>query len=79
MKTKVFKNVMPVFVMLLAIGLSFATNASPDQVGYYDDPSVPGIQEVITNCSLDGEVECKVDGFQVYSDPGLLQPLFLRE
>lgn len=70
---------MPVFVMLLAIGLSFATNASPDQIGYYDDPSIPGIQEVSTNCSLDGEIECKVDGFKVYSDPSLSIPLWIRE
>lgn len=76
MKTKVFKSVMPFFAMLLAMGMAFATSASTDQIGYYDDPAMPGIQEVSTNCSLKGVINCEVDGFQVYSDPSLSIPLF---
>lgn len=79
MKTKILKFVLPVFAMFLAMSMAFATNASTDQVGYYDDPGMPGVQQVSTNCSIEGELNCKVDGFKVYSDPSLSIPLWIRE
>ena len=70
MKTKVFKSVLPVLVMILAFGLSFAVNENRVvQVGYFDDPLVPGIQEEMTFCHINNQDElCKsVNGFQLYN------------
>lgn len=70
MKTKVFKTVLPFLVMILAIGLSFAVEANKVvQIGYFDDPLVPGIQEEMTYCHINNQDElCKsVNGFQLYN------------
>ena len=79
MKTKVLKTVLPVFTMLFAIGLAFATNSRVNQKGYYDDPAQPGIQEITTFCVIEGEENCMFDGFQVYANSGLSIPLYERD
>lgn len=72
MKTKFFKSVLPALAILLAISLSFATtaNTAMNQVGYYDDPFIPGIQEVPggVDCPTFGEITCKYNGQDVYAD-----------
>ncbi|WP_166962497.1 DUF6520 family protein [Yeosuana marina] len=82
MKSKVFKIMLPAFAILLAISLSFATEATnSSQTGYYDDPFIPGIQEVPggVDCPTTGEVTCKYNGHDVYADRAMTQPLWERE
>ncbi|MGJ5641509.1 hypothetical protein I3217_05195 [Formosa sp. S-31] len=69
---------MPIFVMVLAVGLAFATESNTvNTTGYYDDPSIPGIQQVPggTDCPMEGVIPCEYNGFQVYADQNLLNPL----
>ncbi|WP_339917141.1 DUF6520 family protein [Yeosuana marina] len=82
MKSKVFKIMLPAFAILLAISLSFATEATnSSQIGYYNDPSIPGIQQVLggVDCPDHGEVSCEFNGFQVYADQALTIKLYERE
>ncbi|MCQ0112062.1 hypothetical protein SAMN04487906_0832 [Zhouia amylolytica] len=77
MKTKVFKTALPAFAFLVAIGIAFAADAnSSSQIGYYDDPFIPGIQQVQTQCSpmATGEL-CTHNGYQLYDEPSLENPL----
>lgn len=77
MKTKVFKSVMPVFVMLMAIGMSFATNTVREaQTAYYQDP-VLGVQSVIIGdeCRDQNGIDCKFNGNQLYAEIALSTPL----
>jgi hypothetical protein len=74
MKTKVFKFILPAFAMLLAIGLSFATETNRSaQTGYYDDPFVPGVQSIITDCEKQPTgIHCATEeGYLLYDTPAL--------
>ncbi len=64
---------MPFIVMVLAIGLSFAMDANKVvQMGYYDDPAIPGVQSTTTNCVRNGNGNlCKVGIFQLFDTPAL--------
>ncbi|MHA7944924.1 DUF6520 family protein [Formosa sp. 3Alg 14/1] len=78
MKTKFLKSVLPVFAMVLAAGLAFANDSNAlNTTGYFDDPSIPGVQQVPggTDCQMSGVIPCEYDGFQVYADEDLLNPL----
>lgn len=74
MKTKIFKIMLPALAMVLAIGLSFATEANrTTQTGYYDDPFVPGVQSIITDCEKQPVgIHCATEeGFLLYDTPAL--------
>ena len=74
MKTKIFKIMLPALAMVLAIGLSFATEANRSaQTGYYDDPFVPGVQSIITDCEKrpDGVLCITEEGYQLFDTPAL--------
>ncbi len=77
MKTNVFKFALPALAMLLAIGLSFATEANRTApIGYYDDPFIPGIQQVSTACTPNANGNlCTHNGYQLYDEPALVTPL----
>lgn len=68
MKSKILKFVLPAFAILLAVSLSFATvNNAPSQTGYYDDPFIPGVQSIATNCSKTATgALCREGIYQVY-------------
>ncbi|WP_163514126.1 DUF6520 family protein [Gelidibacter japonicus] len=74
MKTKVLKSVLPIIAIVFAMGLAFATEAkSTSQTGYYDDPFIPGVQSVTTDCVKHpfGDL-CKTqEGYQLYATPEL--------
>ncbi|MBU3026068.1 DUF6520 family protein, partial [Zobellia galactanivorans] len=66
---------------LMAVGLSFAFEAnSIAQSGYYNNPLMPGIQQVPggVDCPETGKKACTYDGYQVYADQALSIPLFER-
>ncbi|WP_417445284.1 DUF6520 family protein [Joostella sp.] len=74
MKTNFLKSVLPVFTMVMAVGLAVANNYTNDNdPDYYDDPLEPGIQiiEEGVACPTSGENPCLYKGFQVYDDMGL--------
>ncbi|MFD0991142.1 DUF6520 family protein [Mariniflexile jejuense] len=74
MKTKVFKFMLPALAMVLAIGLSFATEAKRSaQTGYYDDPFIPGVQSIITDCEKQpsGDLCQTEEGYQLFDTPAL--------
>lgn len=74
MKSKFFKIVLPAFAILLAISLSFATEATnSSQTGFYDDPFIPGVQSTITDCQKQPTGDfCKTpDGYQLYDTADL--------
>ena len=75
MKSKV---ILPVFTFILAIGLSFASQANrATQIGYWFNPFIPGIESGVVSCSENGsQVPCLHNGFQVYSDVILTRPLY---
>ncbi len=81
MKSKVLKFVLPVFAILLAISISFASSEASldDSTDYYNHPIlgatlVPGG----TNCPTQGTIKCKYNGFDVFDDQALSIPLFER-
>lgn len=73
MKSKVLKIMLPAFAILLAISLSFASESfSSSQIGFYDDPFEPGIQQVTTSCVKNGTgILCKEGIYQLYDTPQL--------
>lgn len=77
MKTRIFKTILPAFAILLAISLSFAAEANrTTQIGYYDDPLIPGIQQVTTSCDPNATGSlCDYEGFQLYDEMALETPL----
>ncbi len=81
MKSKVLKMMLPAFAILLAISLSFASESlTMSQNGFYDDPFVPGIQHVTTNCIKNGTGNlCKEGIYQLYDTPALNAGDELRE
>jgi hypothetical protein len=82
MKSKILKFVLPAFAILLAVSLSFATvNNAPSQTGYYDDPFIPGIQQVPggTECPTIGDEYCMYDDHQVYGNQALTIELFEKQ
>lgn len=74
MKTKMFKTVLPAFAIILAVGLSFATEAtsSTSQIAYYNHP-VLGLQSTMVGdeCDADGKIACEFNGYQLYAEPSL--------
>lgn len=77
MKTKVFKSVMPVFAMLLAMGMAFATDTDREvRTGYYQDPFL-GVQSITIGdeCKVQSGVDCKFNGHQLYAEMTLSNPL----
>lgn len=82
MKTKVLKGLLPALVMVLAIGLSFATVSSEmNQQGYYWDPDDEEVKEVPggVDCLTTGEILCTYDDQQVFADEELEDELYIRE
>ncbi|MFG6686747.1 DUF6520 family protein [Mariniflexile sp. HNIBRBA6329] len=76
MKTKVFKFVLPVFAILMAISLSFAVEANKtNQTGYYDHPTF-GATPVTVDCDAPSGPQCLFGQYPVYEDEGLLIPLY---
>ena len=71
MKTKFLKLVLPAFVIMMAIGLAFATESETlSQDGYYNHPSL-GWQSVIVEdgCGVSGAIPCTFNGNQLYAQP----------
>ncbi|WP_418603551.1 DUF6520 family protein [Hwangdonia sp.] len=73
MKSKFLKFVLPALAILLAVSLSFATiDNTPSQTGYYDDPLIPGVQSISTDCEKDAStIKCTYQGFQLYDTDDL--------
>ncbi|MCR8668237.1 DUF6520 family protein [Aestuariibaculum sp. M13] len=73
MKNSFLKIVLPALAIMLAVGLSFATETiNSSTTGYYDDPAIPGVQEIQTDCTMQAGEDCLVDEtFQVYATPAL--------
>ncbi len=79
MKTKVFKFVLPVFALFLAVSFAFAAEESNTaQTGYYNHP-ILGVQSIMTDCPRDGVDPCKFGAFPVYADQSLTIPLKKRQ
>lgn len=73
MKITFFKTVLPAFAMLLAISLSFATEASTiSPPAYYDHPDL-GAQEVPggSDCIQQGTEACLFGTYPIYADESL--------
>ncbi|MCK0125240.1 DUF6520 family protein [Gelidibacter sp. F2691] len=71
MKTKVFKSVLPLFVMIIALNFAFATQStSVDQIGHYFEPLL-GWQSIVVGpeCGPNGKDACEYMGKQLYSQP----------
>ncbi|MBD0831508.1 hypothetical protein ICJ83_05115 [Aestuariibaculum sp. TT11] len=65
---------MPALAIMLAVGLSFATETLNSSVtGYYDDPAIPGVQSTTTDCMQQPSgVQCETpEGFPLYATPDL--------
>lgn len=80
MKTKVFKAVLPVFAMLLAMGMALATETTNSSPAFYDDPAIPGVQQLTggTDCPTVGQIPCMYQEFQLFADEDLSTPLFIK-
>lgn len=82
MKTKVLKTVLPIVVMVFAIGLAFATKTENTSTpGYYMDP-ISGVEEVPggVDCFTEGDDFCIFDKkFEVFADQGLTIRLYERK
>lgn len=77
MKTRVLKSVIPFFVMVLAIGLSFAAETGTTAtMGFYEDP-IFGVQSVPIGdeCQDQAGFSCTFDGHQLYAERELRTPL----
>ncbi|MBA6153094.1 DUF6520 family protein [Gelidibacter maritimus] len=71
MKTKVFKFILPLLVIVMAVSFAFATNSTSDnQIAHYFDPLF-GWQSVVIGdeCGPVGENACEFMGKQLYSQP----------
>ncbi|WP_308993907.1 DUF6520 family protein [Mariniflexile litorale] len=76
MTSKFFKIVLPAFAILLAISLSFATQAnSTSQIGYYDHPAF-GPTQVTVSCDAPSGDPCMFGQYRVYAEQELITPLF---
>lgn len=74
MKSKFLKTVLPAFAILLAVSLSFASVINtPSQIGYYDDPFIPGVQSTTTDCERQptGDLCRTLEGYQLYATDDL--------
>lgn len=81
MKSKFLKMFFPAFAIVLAITLSSATVANETfQTGYYDDPFIPGVQQVPggTSCITTSGDLCQYNGYTVYQESALANPYFKR-
>lgn len=82
MKTKVFKSILPLFAILLAISLSFATtaNSTLNEPGYYDHP-ILGAQPVPggVDCPQSGTITCKYGTYDVFADQSLTIQLYEKQ
>ena len=75
MKTKFFKFVIPAFAIVLAVVVSaFTTGEKPEfsednlMIGYvYESQSNP-CDEIVINCSVEGEATCKYDDNTVFKE-----------
>ncbi|SFZ89525.1 hypothetical protein SAMN05428642_101362 [Flaviramulus basaltis] len=75
MKTRIFKIVLPLFAILLAISLSFATEAKRVIItGYYDHPT-NGSTPVLVDCNDVSGSFCMYGPYQVFKYPNLTEPL----
>ncbi|APY10457.1 hypothetical protein BWZ22_04025 [Seonamhaeicola sp. S2-3] len=82
MKTKVLKGLLPALVMVLAIGLSFATVSSEvNQQGYYWDPITNQIEEVPggVDCPPSGTEACLYEEQPVFADEDRTIPLYEKD
>lgn len=71
MKTKFLKFILPVFAIVMAIGLAFATEAETVyQTAYYNHPAL-GWQSAVAEdgCDAPGFIPCTFNGKQLYSQP----------
>ncbi len=74
MKTKVFKSVLPVFALLLAVSLAFATETNLFlNTGYIEGPLGP--IEVQVPCDNTTQDQCYYLGHEVFQDTGLSIPM----
>ena len=59
----------------IILSSSKSNKSSISIVGYYDDPSISGVQQVQTDCSLAGGPLCKIqvgpNFYQLYTTPQL--------
>jgi hypothetical protein len=77
MKSKVFKIMLPAFAILLAISLSFATEATnSSQIGYYFDSNLGEIVSTSVDCNSTSPDPCEVNGHQVFAERELLNALY---
>lgn len=77
MKTKIFKFVLPVFALLMAVSFAFATQSSTvAQTAYYFHP-VLGWQSVIIgdDCQDQAGNNCFIGSYQLYKDMSTSTPL----
>ena len=79
MKTKIQKFALPLFAIVMAIGLAFATaEDNATQTGYYNHP-ILGVQQIPTDCPDNGSVQCMEGTYPVFKDQNLTIPLYERE
>ncbi|MCK7591278.1 DUF6520 family protein [Subsaxibacter sp. CAU 1640] len=77
MKTKIFKFMLPVFAMLLAVGFAFATDVKTvSQTAYYNHPTL-GVQSITIGdeCQVQSGIDCKFNGLQLYREMALVNKL----
>lgn len=70
MKTRVLKAFLPLFAMLLGVGLAFAAETKPvSQTAHYYNPN-QGWESIMVDdsCFDGGVIACKFAGFQLYAE-----------
>lgn len=79
MKRSFLNIVLPAFAIIMAVGLAFATEEdNSTRTGYYEHP-ILGVQPIQTDCEEFGEDPCMEGQWQVFKDPALSIPLYIRE
>ncbi len=77
MKTKIFKFILPIFAMLLAVGFAFATDVKTvSQTAYYNHP-VLGVQSVTIGdeCKVQSGFNCEFNGYPLFKEMALVNQL----
>lgn len=73
MKTRVFKAFLPLFAMLLGVGLAFSTPQAPLNTGYIEGPTGP--IKVQVDCKSETSEACLFLKQQVYEDENYHNPM----
>lgn len=80
MKTKVFKAILPLFAMVMAVGMAFATKSfDTNRPGYILTPTGPMEVPGGVYCDTQVNAPCLYLGQQVFADKEGNIPLFIKE